>query len=122
VEEIDKQHQLLMKYINELYDAMRAGEEKEALKRMIRRLSNYAGIHFAREEHYFEIFDYLDADSHIEEHNGFEKKVTAFENDFIEGKQSLSIEIMNFLSNWLISHIKGSDKRFGPFLNERGLK
>lgn len=28
---------------------------------------------------------------------------------------------MNFLSDWLKKHIKGSDKEYGPFLNENGL-
>jgi hypothetical protein len=28
---------------------------------------------------------------------------------------------MNFLSDWLISHIKKSDMKYDPFLNERGV-
>ena len=52
----------------------------------------------------------------------FEKKVFAFESEFNEERQALSIEIMNFLSQWLVSHIKGSDKKYGPFLKQRGLK
>jgi hypothetical protein len=34
----------------------------------------------------------------------------------------LSIEALNFLSDWWKTHIGGSDKKYGPFLNSRGLK
>jgi hemerythrin len=28
---------------------------------------------------------------------------------------------MDFLKNWLIKHIQGSDKQYGPFLNAKGM-
>lgn len=122
VELIDKQHQMLVKMINELYDAMRSGKEKEALQKLINRLSDYAAMHFAAEEHYFDIFGYPDSEAHKKAHSDFERKVAKFENEFDQGRQSLSREIMNFLGDWLVEHIKGSDMKYSPFLNERGLK
>ena len=121
VKEIDQQHQLLVNMINDLYDAMNSGKEKEELQKLINRLNVYAAMHFAKEEHYFDLFAYPEGELHKKEHNDFEDEVSKFESDFIKGSQSLSMEIMNFLSNWLVEHIKGSDKKFGPFLNERGL-
>ncbi|OEU64175.1 MAG: hemerythrin [Desulfobacterales bacterium S5133MH16] len=122
VEVIDKQHQMLVKMINELHDSMLAGKDKDVLLEMINRLSAYAAFHFAREEHYFDIFGYPETELHKKQHSDFELKVSTFENDFTEGRQSLSIEIMNFLSDWLVGHIKGSDKKYAPFLKERGVK
>ena len=122
VEEIDRQHQLLVNMINDLYDAMKAGKEKDVLLKLINRLSIYAAMHFAREEHYFDIFGYPEGELHKKQHSDFELEVSKFESDFNKGNQSLSMEIMNFLSNWLVEHIKGSDKKYGPFLNERGLE
>ena len=122
VEIIDKQHQLLVKMINELYDAMSAGKGKDEVGKIINRLILYAGMHFAREEYYFDIFGYPEIELHQKEHDDFEQEVSKFETDFNEGRQTLSMEIINFLSNWLLGHIKESDKKFGPFFNERGLK
>ena len=122
VEMIDKQHQMLLTMINDLYDAMNSGKEKDVIQKLIGKLKDYAAMHFGREEHYFKIFSYPESEVHEKEHNDFEEKVLKFENDFIEGRQSLSMEIMNFLSHWLVGHIKGSDKKYGPFFNERGLK
>jgi hemerythrin-like metal-binding protein len=122
IEEIDKQHQLLVKMINDLYDAMNAGKEKAILEKMIGRLNVYAAMHFAKEEHYFDMFGYPETESHKKEHSDFEEKVLKFENDFNDGSQNLSAEIVNFLGDWLVGHIKGSDKKYALFLNERGIQ
>jgi len=122
IEEIDKQHKLLVNMINDLYNAMNAGKEKVILEKMINKLNIYAAMHFAREEHYFDIFGYPDAELHKKEHSDFEEKVYKFENAFHEGSQSLSTDIVNFLADWLVGHIKGSDKKYTPFLNERGIE
>ena len=29
---------------------------------------------------------------------------------------------LDFLYNWLNTHIKGTDKKYGPFFNQHGLK
>lgn len=122
VELIDKQHQMLVQMINDLYDAMIAGKDKDLLGKMINRLNTYAAMHFAREEHFFDTFGYPETDIHVKEHKDFEMKVSTFEAHFKAGRQSLSRDIITFLSDWLVKHIKGSDKRYGPYLNERGVK
>ena len=122
IEEIDKQHQLLVKMINDLYDAMNAGEEKAVLQKLINRLNIYAAMHFAKEEHYFDTFGYPETELHKKEHSNFEDKVLNFESDFNKGSQSLSIEIVNFLGDWLVGHIQGSDKKYASFLNQRGIE
>ena len=122
VEMIDKQHQMLVQMINDLNNAMLNGNEKETIGKLINKLITYAAMHFAREEHYFDTLGYSEADIHKSQHDDFEKKVSAFESDFKAGRQSLSQEIIQFLSNWLVEHIKGSDKKYGPFLTARGVQ
>jgi hemerythrin len=122
VEMIDKQHQMLVQMVNELNNAMLNGNEKETIGKLIDKLITYAAMHFAREEHYFDTLGYPETDVHKQQHDDFEKKVSSFEADFKADRQSLSQDIMQFLSNWLVEHIKGSDKKFGPFLTARGVQ
>ena len=122
VEFIDKQHQMLVQIINDLHKAMLDGNEKDTIAKLIDKLFTYAAMHFAREEHYFDIFEYPEADIHKQQHKDFERKVSAFEADLEAGQQILSEDVMKFLSDWLVEHIKGSDKKFSPFLNERGVQ
>jgi len=122
VAEIDRQHQKLIGMINELNDAMRQGKGKDVLGKIINGLITYTGTHFKTEETYFDKFGYPDADSHKKEHSNFVRKVTEFKNGFEQSKIGLTIEIMNFLSDWLQKHIKGVDKKYAPFFNAKGLK
>lgn len=122
VVEIDGQHQKLVGMINELHDAMRQGKSREILGRIIDGLISYAETHFKTEEKYFDRFGYPGTDSHKREHADFVVRVSEFKRGFDAGKVGLSIDIMCFLSDWLQRHIKGSDKKYGPFLNEKGLK
>ncbi|THB73702.1 MAG: hemerythrin [Desulfobacteraceae bacterium] len=121
IDMIDKQHHLLVKLINELYDALIDGKDREVLGKKIDQLGIYATMHFAREEHYFDILGYPLAEPHKKEHTAFEKQILQFEKDFSSGKKDLTMDIMRFLSTWLVKHIKGSDKKYGPFLRERGV-
>ena len=118
---IDEQHQLLVNMINDLYAAMHTGEERVVLQKMINRLAVYAAVHFAREEHYFNLFAYPHSEAHIRAHDDLEDQVYQFEEDFKAGRQELSMEVMSFLSDWLVEHITKSDRQFGPFLNARGI-
>ena len=34
---------------------------------------------------------------------------------------TLSLEVLKFLENWLIKHIQGTDKKYGPYLNGKGV-
>ena len=119
---IDEQHKLLVNMINDLYTALQTREERAVLEKMIGRLSVYATIHFAHEEHCFERFAYPQAESHIQTHDVYEGQVCQFEQDFKAGKQELSMEVLNFLSHWLVTHITQADREFGPFLNARGIR
>jgi hemerythrin len=121
VGEIDKQHQVLVQMINDLNEAMRQGKSKDILGKIIDGLVTYAVTHFKMEEKYFDQFEYASAFSHKKEHTDFTKKVAEFKSGFDKGKIMLSIEVMDFLSTWLQKHIKGSDMKYGPFFNEKGL-
>ncbi len=120
--EIDLQHKKLISMINELDEAMRRGEGKNILGKIVDHLINYAGTHFKTEEKYFAQFEYPDANKHKQEHAAFVQKVTDFKVGFNERRLSLTIEVMNFLSDWLKRHIMESDKQYGRFFNEKGLK
>jgi hemerythrin len=122
VAEIDQQHQKLVSMINELSDAMKQGKGKDALSKIVNGLVSYTVTHFNTEEKYFDRFGYPETDSHKKEHVAFVKKVSEFKDGFEKGKLSLSIEVMNFLSDWLKNHINGTDKKYSQFFNEKGLK
>lgn len=122
VAEIDLQHQKLVAMINELNEAMLQAKGKMALTKILNELVGYTVNHFGTEEKYFDLYQYPYTIRHKKEHQAFVEKVGAFKKDFESDKLGLSLEVMHFLSDWLQTHIKGSDKKYGPFFNKKGLK
>jgi hemerythrin len=118
---IDRQHQKLIQMINDLNDAMRQGKGNDVVGKLIRELVSYTETHFRNEEDYFERFGYPDTAAHTLEHANFVKKIAQFEDDYHSGHLSLSIDIMRFLSDWLLRHISGSDMRYAPYLIGHGV-
>lgn len=111
VAEIEQQHKKPVSMINEISDAMKQRKVKEVLEKIVNGLVEYALTHFKTEEKYFTRFGYPDTESHKKEHNDFVQKVKDFKDGFEKGKLTLSVEVMNFLSDWLQNHIKGTDKK-----------
>lgn len=72
-------------------------------QRVINGLVSYTRIHFVNEERFFDQHGYPNAPAHKQEHAKFIFKVKAFQDDFERGKLTLSLDIMNFLSDWLTS-------------------
>jgi len=121
IREIDNQHRGLFALLNKLFDAKGSNQEREILAGILSELVEYTETHFATEERHMKLYDYPDLASHIKEHEAFIQKVADFQQRFEDGKAGLDISILNFLLSWLKNHIQGSDKAFGPFLNEKGV-
>ncbi len=121
VTELDNQHKKLIDIINELHQAMLDKKAKDALEKIIGELMNYTINHFSFEEKYFAQYSFPGEAAHKKEHKNFLDKVTQFGKDFDEGKLMLSMEILNFLKEWLVNHIKGTDQNYSDFFNEKGL-
>ncbi|WP_440945687.1 bacteriohemerythrin [Methanosarcina sp. T3] len=120
--EIDAQHKKLVEMINRLYDAMKVGKSKDVMGEILDNLISYTETHFKTEEKYFDLYRYPEKETHKAEHEKFTEIVTKFKKDFDSGNAIISIEVMNFLKEWLTNHINGSDKRYTKCFNDHGLK
>ena len=120
---IDEEHKKLVNMLNELYDGIQANQAKEKLGKVLDGLIAYAASHFKREEQYFAQTGYPDAPAHIKEHVDLTNQVLEVQKKYKAGETgTLSMEVMNFLKRWLITHIQGSDKKYAPHLIAKGIK
>lgn len=118
---IDGQHQNLFRLAEELYKAMNAGQGKAALSRILDRLVQYTTVHFAHEERLMGLHRYPEIADHAAEHRSLTKQVLAFQADFEKGKALMTIQVLQFLKDWLQHHIAESDQKYAPFLKERSV-
>jgi hemerythrin-like metal-binding protein len=122
VQEIDDQHKKLIDLVNQLNDAMHAGQGKEALGKVLAELVRYTVYHFGTEEKLMAKYNYEMSAPHKAEHKKLVEDVGAFKAKFDGGNAMISTEIMNFLRDWLSKHIMQTDKKFGQALNKAGVK
>lgn len=121
IETIDKQHQSLVAIINELYQAFIENHHHEKLADVIKELDEYTHKHFGTEEAFFEQFNYAEKESHKKEHDYFRKRIVDFKKEFNSGKRSLTFQVLNFLRDWLIKHIQGTDQKYKDLFLSKGL-
>jgi hemerythrin len=119
LQEIDTQHKRLVQMVNDLQDAMASGQGRAVLGRILDELISYTRTHFAAEERIMQQCGYPDLSQHQEEHRDLATKVSAFRNEFQAGRAAITVQLMQFLKNWLTSHIMGSDQRYSPYLRQK---
>ncbi|MBZ0254621.1 bacteriohemerythrin, partial [bacterium] len=116
--EIDQQHKRLFELVNQLYDAMKAGQGTNNLSRILKELIRYTKNHFSAEEQYMEKAGYPKLEAHKKIHEGFAMKVLEFQRAFESGEVVLSQDILDFLKEWLVNHIMKQDQEYAPYLGE----
>jgi len=122
IETIDYQHKKLVELINEFYEHIQKGSQKEKMQEVITALKKYTLFHFTTEEKLMTQHHYEGLVVHKKEHEAFVAKVLDFETRYNAGKMILSVEITNFLKNWVVNHIMGTDKKYSSFLTSKGVK
>ena len=118
---VDAQHKVLFGLAQELFTAMNAGRSKAALARILDRLVQYTQVHFAHEERLMQKHRYPAFQAHKAEHEALIRKVLEFQQEFQQGKVTISVQLLQFLRDWLEKHIKGSDQRYSPFLRQQAV-
>jgi len=122
VASLDDDHKKLVTMLNQLFDAINSGHGREALGKILDDLIAYAKMHFNHEETMFARTSYPDMVAHKQEHDKFTQQVLEVQKKYKNGGSgTLSLEVMNFLKNWLVEHIQGNDKKYGPYLNSKGI-
>jgi hemerythrin-like metal-binding protein len=117
--EIDKQHKKLVSLINQLYQAMKSQKGAAQSGEILHELAQYTVTHFAYEEKLFDTHNYTERSGHKKQHAALVDKVTAFQKEFNSGRAGLSMDLMNFLMDWLKEHILKTDAAYVPFFRSK---
>ncbi len=121
IDAIDKQHKRLVDLINKLNSAMTNREGNRVLLSILTELADYTVEHFADEEEMMRKAGYEKLEGHKKIHRKLVAQVLDFKKQFEEGSATVSIELMSFLADWLISHIQGTDRQYVPVMKENGM-
>jgi hemerythrin len=121
IKKIDEQHQGLVNLLNNLHDSMLKGDSNSEMGKLLEKLVNYTVIHFKTEEEFFDKYAYPEKTQHKAEHNDLAGKASKLLVEHKAGKTVVSADLLYFLKDWLKTHILGTDKKYGPYLNSKGV-
>ncbi|MFO0616605.1 MAG: bacteriohemerythrin [Polyangiaceae bacterium] len=118
---IDEQHRRLFELLDAFQRANTEDHEAALRRDIVEDLIDYTKIHFAFEETLLARHGYPDLDPHRGAHARLAEQVEAYADAAHKGAGPLGTELYFFLRTWLNGHIRGTDRRYGPFLNQRGV-
>ena len=122
IESIDQQHRKLINLINLLQTATTystgGGYEREALNELV----DYTVSHFGYEEELMEKYDYPDFEPHKKQHQKMIDTVNRILDQYEQNPDLAMRDAHQFLKDWLIQHINGTDKQYSDFLISKGVK
>ena len=119
---IDRQHQVILKYINELHDGIEGGKVKSILDSTLDGLVNYTRTHFAYEEMLFRRYAYDKQAEHLEVHASMVEKISSYRDRYKRGEEDIGPELLEFLKDWLYHHILEDDMAYSEQLIAQGVK
>lgn len=120
---MDAQHKELIRQVNELLNAMRAGKGRQVIGDVLAFLGRYAEEHFATEEALMRRHEYPGYGEHKAIHEAFKRDFGALaaEYDRSPEKLSVTIQVQRRVLDWLRNHILNTDQKMGVFLREKGV-
>ena len=122
IDSIDQQHKKLLNLINQLQTAVdySTGEqfEREALDELV----DYTKTHFTYEEGLMKDNDYPDFEPHKAQHEKMFAKVEEVLAEYEQDQDTAMANAAEYLKDWLINHINGTDKEYSSYLIGKGVK
>lgn len=122
IESIDNDHKRLLNLINQLQTAAHYQTGREFEREAFDALVDYTKHHFNREEVLLETHGFPGYSAHKAEHAQMIAKVDAMLEEYKSNPQQTVEQAVQFLKNWLIGHINGTDKQYSQFLRDKGVK
>ncbi len=121
IDSLDAQHKKLIELINELNANINSRSTKEALGKILNELIEYTGQHFQSEEKLFARHDYPEQATHEEAHSKLIEQILQFQEQYNRGEKDISPELMDFLRDWLLIHLKKTDMQYSSYLLSKGV-
>lgn len=112
---LDAQNRELMQCLHELQTATLEHRTLLAVY-CITRLKHMVRNHFSTEEAVLKKSSYPGLQKHIEAHRDFSAKLVELQIKSIS--QDVTVEMVEYLSDWLVKHIQGSDRKYISYLKE----
>jgi len=112
---IDQQHKHWFALGERFHHAVATGKGKAMLDELLEALVRYTNAHFHVEERLMASIDYPEREQHIAQHRDLVERLKDFQHRFESGDTAMTIQVLQFLSRWLITHTTTTDRQLGQY-------
>jgi len=116
----DKEHWEIVDAINELQAAVDSGNDLGVTGPLLDKLASNTIAHFKAEEDMMASSKYPGLALHEMKHQFLLEQLKAFRTRYRSKSARLDRHSLNFLRDWVTTHIQSEDSNFGQWLNEHG--
>ena len=122
VKEIDNQHRGLFDLISKLFTSRLYEPDGKYFLLTLDKFVEYAQVHFATEERYMQEAQYPKFAEHQREHELFIEQVSKLIQDVEKKEPDIENKTLDFLKEWYLAHILGTDRDLEKWFQETGFK
>ncbi|MHA2281180.1 MAG: bacteriohemerythrin [Promethearchaeota archaeon] len=118
IEKIDKQHQELIRRLDDLAEAVLQKQGKNKISSLMDFMEEYGERHFTDEEKFMTFYEFPGLVGQKKHHERFRETTKKLRNE-LESQtdmESFASSVQRYLIDWLILHIKSEDRKFGEFV------
>lgn len=112
---IDKDHKKLITIYNELVDLVEQQQSREDFARILSGMTDYALLHFKKEEKYMKDFSYPGFAEHLQLHMEYIYRVSMFNIELHRYSTTDPNDVIHFIEQWWVNHIMDNDKEYEKY-------
>lgn len=120
IDEIDQQHEQIIKLANQLFANLKNDKSKKEIKESLKSFIDFTSYHLSVKEKYFEDFDYPQKDSYVSNYQKFIKEMEQFQKDYLSSKVKFLDDIVNKMKGWLFEQLL-SNQGYVALFKKNGL-
>ncbi len=122
VAELDSQHKHLLVLLNKLLSMSHKPIVKEEFFGMLNQFVKYAETHFVTEERLMEEHGFPGLKEHAAIHAAFVIKMFALTEGIQNSDINAARELVEYVKNWYVEHVLGTDREYIALLAEKGVR
>lgn len=121
IPEIDQDHEVLIKEINDLWRGAAPAKSVRTVKEFLGKVYDHVAAHFSREEAIMQGFHYGQYAEHKAAHESLLEELHDIRTDYSEGYCDYAPEEMlgQRVSAWFTDHIQAQDTRLGKLVGDQ---
>ena len=121
VAQMDGHHKRLIEIANAIMEHLHKDADRDSLAKAFDALVDYTHYHFAAEEKLMALYDYPGTGIHCKKHSDLFIQVAEYRERVLAGDIPDKASFLHFFESWLVRHILDEDRKYGVFLNDKGV-